>query len=122
MNFYDELIENSCKRVKVDYKIHAPIGMHTKISKNLDKALNKGRLASVYFDQKVFGNTFYPKKVPSANHFATVLGRKFNNSSGKCEYLVKNSYSESWRDKGFSWISEEDFVRRSLQVIYLSNK
>lgn len=52
---------------------------------------------------------------PGGGHAVTLAG--YRNASGGRQFLVHNSWGESWGDKGYAWISEK-MVNRFLMYAY----
>ena len=122
-NFYNDIQNQKCDKYDVDYKIHDHIGLHKKVSVNLDKALDRGRVASIAYDTNIFRNRYHPQSIPISDHVSTIVGRSWNNSTKQCEYLLKNTRGENdFGDKGFKRIPEEELTQFTVNVTYISSK
>ena len=122
-DFFLELQNLSCKgseRLSFDYEIIEKYSSKKeKANKFLDEALVKGRLASISFDGMVMDQYFVPGQKWRGSHGATIIGRKWNESRGICEYQIKNSWGSNWKQGGFTWLGEDELNAATRSVTYL---
>ena len=92
----DLMCKNRTK-LQNDYKIHEawindPKAKTTReyIVEELDKVLSNREPATITYASKLL--TKGVNSIEEADHASTVIGRKFNEASGQCEYLIKNSW------------------------------
>lgn len=50
---------------------------------------------------------FYGSNEYYGLHETLIVGRRFNETKGVCEFKVRNSWSTSWGDNGHMWVDEE---------------
>lgn len=129
------LLDVTCKRhLPVNnyglYSLNTEKSDKTQIMKTLDALLRKGLPASVGYSSEVLNNgvNFVGK---SATHASTIIGRKFNESTGQCEYLIRNSWgsedvcqrTSSIRcDKGNYWIPRTALKNNIEEVMWMEIK
>jgi len=90
-------------------RIHGEVPMEFgqgSIAGSLDSALYQNSPASLGY----FYDCTENKSNLDGRHASTVVGRRFNDRTGSCEYLVRNSWGESFRrgdaPAGHFWVSE----------------
>jgi hypothetical protein len=96
------------------------------IYKNLDEQLNKGNIIGIDYNSNVFAD--YNNYALFADHASSIIGRRFNQNTKSCEYLIRNSWGSTCDsgynldlltcDNGNIWISEDILKNKSqLKVI-----
>lgn len=101
-----------------------------KIFPTIDDQLNKGNIVGMLYRSEVlFG---YDKSAVFPNHVSTIVGRRFNEQSNSCEYLIRNiwgktcsPYSEDYECKnGHVWIPEDALKYKNTihEVQYIEKK
>lgn len=122
-DFIDDLIEKNCKpRVNPSFKLsYEEDGDFTSVAslmRTINKELDDGEI--IGFDYKA--STLRDRHdFSSGNHASLIVARKFNSTTGSCEYLIRNSWGtgcSSYDDtldceEGNIWMPEE-YVRRTM--------
>ncbi|WP_413560460.1 C1 family peptidase [Bdellovibrio sp. HCB209] len=141
-NFTNNLREKTCKnRIKADFTVenfyikndaggNTPGSTQERKAANIiDEQISAKNPVSLYID----ANAFYDRRAPATNqdnigaHAVTVVGRRFNEKSGQCEYLLRNSwgtgcssYDKSYQcENGNFWMKKTDMLRRTGGVTYV---
>ncbi len=130
-----DLTCNKRHQVKNEYRnlsqwIGRPGVTKDKMINKLDGLLSKGEPVSVTYDHKILthGENYVGKK---ADHASTVIGRKFNKSSGQCEYLIKNSWGDDVDCqltssvkcvKGNYWVNRTSLMQNLNEINWLEMK
>jgi len=96
----------------------------------IDKQLNEGNIVGIHYKADFLFD--YHKTGWLPNHASSIVGRRFNQETQSCEYLLRNSwgkscspYSSYYECKdGHVWIAEQFFQYSDTikQVIYLEEK
>jgi hypothetical protein len=100
------------------------------IFNTINKQLDKGNIVAMNYDSSLL--TDYTVKDALAAHSSTIVGRRFNEETMSCEYLLRNSwgqgcegYNKDYKCKnGHVWIPE-DFLKYNnhlMQVFYIEKK
>lgn len=86
-----------------------------KIISVIDEQLNKQNMATIYYD----ANFILKKPVPNAAHASTVVGRRKNSATNKCEYLIRNSWGAcSLNDYPYACVDGNIWVPRDVMKIH----
>lgn len=96
----------------------------------IDEQLDKGNILGISYHAGMLENS--EKGGFIVNHASSIVGRRFNEETMSCEYLLRNSwgttcsgYSEDYEcKKGHVWIGEEFFKHKNsiFEVEYVENK
>lgn len=143
-NFIGNLEKQDCQKnpVKVPSGLHVTEEDLTKnnapaILASLNQQLNSGNIVGIEYD------SFYimgPQRQRSAkannedtSHSSSIVGRQLNPSTGKCEYLIRNSwgtyligphgnfYADGLKvEQGNVWVSEELLTQMLNAIVYLN--
>ncbi len=102
----------------------------------IDEKLNKSDVVGFYYDYKKLDSD----NVLTGSHASIIVGRRFNNQSGSCEYLVRNSWGkdciqkegtgltchkncdsqgDNCRYSGHYWVGQERLKNAMTGVAYL---
>lgn len=95
----------------------------------LDGFLDRNEISAVGYQTDFMGQERLDENgEPLENyHSSTIIGRRFNEETGRCQYLLRNSwgtdcsvYPDSMEcEKGNIWVSEDDLDSHSLDVTAL---
>lgn len=98
-----------------------------KMVEKLDQLLNSKQPASISYDWDFIINS--PEYVGSeANHTSTIIARRTNPATGKCEYQIKDSAGnrcpkkaqyECNKDNGTLWIPRENILKNIFEINWL---
>lgn len=127
-SFFNELADASCKRrfkPKRKYKTKLFEREDTKPEKLLDiinKQLSKKNIMSIGYDGRMLTGD---EKIWA--HDSTIVGRRFNETTKQCEYLIRNSYGSGCGgynarfdcDKGNIYVPEAEIKKWILDIAYL---
>ncbi|WP_413580776.1 C1 family peptidase [Bdellovibrio sp. HCB288] len=143
-DFINNLREKSCKRIPAKYEVVTMTkqGFHSKIYDKLNRSRPEKDYAQALDEQlssknpvgvSIDANGFSDRRSPaltydnSAPHAVSVVGRRFNESTGQCEYLLRNSYGAGCSGydstlectKGMIWMPKPDLMSRTWGLSYV---
>ena len=100
------------------------------VIEKLDELLEKSQPASVAYDADfIFKGPKHKRK--ASNHSSTVIGRRTNEKTGICEYLIKNSWGNNCPKKakmecvegeGHYWIPRDILKNNVYDINWLENR
>ncbi|WP_142699474.1 C1 family peptidase [Bdellovibrio sp. ZAP7] len=100
-----------------------------KYAQIIDEQLSANNPLSLGIDSHAIYDRRAPASTPSSAsfHAVTLVGRRFNEKTGQCEYKIKNSWGKgcSSPDKSYNcsqgqfWMSKPDLFRRTWDVTYV---
>ncbi|WP_198295935.1 hypothetical protein [Bacteriovorax sp. Seq25_V] len=126
----DALIEASCKkRIKPKQKLTLKEIRHhfrpdgEALMSELDKQLEKGDMVGVAYFSDILSDKY---ENADGRHASSIVARKFNEKTGSCEYLLRNSwgtdcysYDDSYKcEDGNIWIPGEYMTQAIYGVQY----
>ncbi len=121
-NFYHDIQSGSCKKRKLNYKIHNKIGFGKVVSAYLDRALSHKRMGSISYDTKVFSRPYMNPLIPISDHVSTIVGREWNSKKNRCEYILKNTKGVNGFGKnGYKNIPEEFLSKFVNSVSFITD-
>ena len=95
---------------------------------DIDKQLSKGNLVGIEYDSGILEDHNSPFNT-LAGHASSIVGRRFNERTGSCEYMLRNSWGKSCAGyspyyqcmNGHIWIPESYFkyskaIRRAIYL------
>lgn len=120
------LQQRSCPQKKASPIQPGNVGIEpdqTKFAETLEREMDQGEpLGLGYRVELIVANN---QGALAQNHAGTIVGRKFDAKSGKCQYLLRNTWGRScdgyrkWPcDAGNLWITEEHLIAYSNSVTY----
>ena len=132
-SIYQEMSEVSCKRKKPkrppEVKWELEIGGGGKDLINIfDEQLNNNNIAEIAYFSSIL---YEPAYALEGRHSSVVVGRRFNEATNDCEYLIKNShgpscakYSKMYKkynrcDKGMIWVPESLISESAYEATWL---
>lgn len=131
--FTDDLADKSCgKRVhpknltakSLTAKLN-PFVSTSDLFDKIDEQLNKNNILSVGYDARVLYDIHGEGR--SMGHDSVIVGRKFNEESGECEFLIRNSWGRSCSsydsriecDEGNIYLPKSELNKRIRDVGYI---
>ncbi|MBY0412645.1 MAG: hypothetical protein K2Q18_00695, partial [Bdellovibrionales bacterium] len=102
-----------------------------KLIDKLDELLNKKQPASASYDLDfIRSDEFYRRDMSEGYtaHVSTIIGRRFNESTNKCEYLIKDSVGnrcpkntiyDCEKSTGLMWVPRENLQKNLYEVNWL---
>lgn len=100
--------------------------------KTMDDQLDKGNIVGIEYVAQVLTEGYKKGDKLIANHASSIVGRRFNEATKSCEYLLRNSwgtscktYSEEYECKdGSAWVNENYFKYENAihKVAYVEKK
>lgn len=101
-----------------------------KIFPTIDDQLNKGNIVGMLYRSEVLEG--YDKSAIFPDHVSSIVGRRFNENTNSCEYLVRNTWGQNCNNysidyecrKGHAWIPEDAFKYKNAihEVQYIEKK
>ncbi len=125
-----ELQNQNCKnRIKPDKKLRMRGGLRDGYDTllDIDAQLNKSNPVSYNYD----ANFLLPPSERSgiANHYSSIVGRRFDKKTNSCQYLIRNSWGRSCNiypppldsqcEEGNIWVDEETIGKSVIGIHYL---
>jgi len=126
-NILRKLQEASCKnRIATNFKFNeyynAEAPDKEKIMRTLDQELNKSNMITLYYD----ANFLLKKPLENASHASTIVARRKNPATKKCEYLIRNSWGECELNHypyeckdGYIWVDKKVISANALGYAYI---
>lgn len=111
----------SGEKISSDYKVSRFLNMFSASHKDrsemielMDRWLQLGKVVGLSYNAYYLKYDFPSKHLGQGGHASTVVARRFNDESGSCEYLVRNSWGDSCDgynssldcEKGNIWLPE----------------
>jgi hypothetical protein len=132
VNAFTEMTK-SCQREKDSILSSLEIKREWRSSqlyKTIDEQLSKGNILGISYNFDMLEDS--KKGGFFMNHASSIVGRRFNDKTMSCEYLLRNSwgtscngYSEDYEcSNGHVWINEESFKHKNsiFEVEYVEKK
>jgi len=135
------LSEISCQGRRMKTKAETPVvrtkGLfysEAKMTEDLDRKLDQNVPVGVYYYHNILNYNYTPRKGPL--HISSIVGRRFNDLSNECEYLVRDSYGKSCLDvfnqypkyhieyqcdKGNVWVPVKMLMNSATSIFYLKD-
>ncbi|MFS4457658.1 C1 family peptidase [Bdellovibrio sp. HCB2-146] len=120
-----KMADKSCqKRIKVDAQVESVASWDKQeIAEGIDKNLDQTNPVAIAYDAEVL--SFPKSKYGVPNHGSVIAGRRFNEKTGQCEYLLRNSwgrgcfsYHSGYECKdGQIWIPKPSLIKATMNVI-----
>lgn len=128
---FSRLRVQNCKdsNVKSEKKIAMRSGMASvaKVLREIDQQLNKNNLISLNYDADFLVQK--SNKAEVYNHYSTIVGRRENVITGRCQYLVRNSWGEDCSiypspydvmcEAGNIWVDSDVLLQSIISIHYL---
>jgi hypothetical protein len=128
---FSRLRAQNCKdsNVKSEKKLAMRSGMESgaKVLKEIDQQLNKNNLISLNYDADFLVQN--SNKAEVYNHYSTLVGRRENVITGRCQYLIRNSWGEDCSiypspynvmcDAGNIWVDSDVLLQSIISIHYL---
>lgn len=126
-NFIDNLADKTCNpRIKANLETESNMYIFDKkaMIRDLDEQLNKSNPVALGYDASNLMDRRDTEKTQM--HASVIVGRRFNEKSGQCEYLLRNSwgrgcsYDTAYECKeGNIWIPKNDIMQRGKFLDYV---
>jgi len=123
-NFSDKACQ---PKIKVNYKVKSTFMAHDKrqLFDTIDDQLNKKNIIAISYDADVLTEANFTRGM--VDHQSVIVGRRFNEHSHACEYLIRNSWGRScgYYYSGFSceegniWVPKNALSRGIGDVTYV---
>lgn len=113
----EEFLDKKCEpRMEIPFKLNIVTDkcLIRSCINNLDQQLDKGRIVGLSYHSKILYSPFQTNR--GGYHASTVVGRKFNKESKKCEYIIRNSYGKSCEIyyKEYKCVDGHIYIPRSI--------
>ncbi|MBL6988432.1 MAG: hypothetical protein ISR65_01565 [Bacteriovoracaceae bacterium] len=122
----NKMIKKSCKnRIQKQFKIHNEAVFGEKAIDKIDQILSNGDITGIGYYPYVLGEQGYGST--RSGHSSSIVARKFNDDTGVCEYLIRNSWGpdctyydpELKCEEGQIWVPEERLEKVIFDVTYI---
>lgn len=127
---FQDLKKANCKIFKPSKKMEAKstyykplVDERLKMIKQLNSILDKGDIAGISYDPTIF--SVKDSVTNDGGHASSIVARRFNKKSNKCEYLIRNSWGAHYKsknyetDKGNMWVPVEDVMGNTQRLHYV---
>lgn len=125
-SFIDNMIERSCSPrftppTRLTYEDDSTFTTTNTLMSRMDQKLNSGSILGISYHASTIKDRYDSS---TGNHASLVVARRFNEDTGSCEYLIRNSWGNgcySYDDEldceqGNIWLPEE-YMRQTLRGI-----
>jgi hypothetical protein len=130
VTFIDMLSDRACgQRIKnTKYELTSRYGSTESGRKELfdevDSVLNNDELVGITYDAYILNNIDHDDD--PGWHYSTIVGRKFNEETKSCDYLVRNSWGRSCSsydsrlkcEEGNIWVPKRVLAKKMRQIDY----
>ncbi|MGE3609787.1 MAG: hypothetical protein AB7I27_09405 [Bacteriovoracaceae bacterium] len=128
-----DLAGDSCKRIKgKDIKLVTKsrnflFDNINELRDSMDKQLDQNNILGFAYNAKILKNKDAQVQSALAAHTSLIVGRRPNPKTGKCEYLIRNSYGRSCSmydprlacEEGYLWMPVDSLKRAMHEVYYV---
>jgi hypothetical protein len=110
------------KQWKVKMSIKRP-----RIFQRISRQLELGRLVAIDYDGRILADRHNRGVKVSELHTSSIVARRWNESSGRCQFLIRNSYGAGCDrydptyecDQGQIWMDEQLLYPNMTSIVYL---
>lgn len=134
-DFLAELQQKSCGKreplpnIEVVYENASFSNMEDqkKLTEMIDEQLDKDNISGIGYNAgTLIASNFERQRTEKYMHASSVVGRRFNEKTNSCEYLVRNSWGKGcgYRhplecEEGNVWVPKEDLMKGLINVTYI---
>jgi len=127
---YSKLANQACAKNRQSIEIPEKIKMtlrHPRIFKTISKNLENSNVVALDYDSRVLKNKNSKGIKISELHTSLIVGRRWNQSSKSCEFLVRNSWGTTCSrydsiyqcEDGHLWVPERALYNSSTSIVYI---
>lgn len=130
-DFYTNLRTAVCRddRRPFDYgwKVKMVV-KNPRIFKRVNEQLDLGRIVGLDYDSKVLKDKNYRQMKIGSLHTSPIVGRRWNNETNSCQYLIRDSYGQTCDgrydssydcNRGHVWLNESIIYPTMTSVVYM---
>lgn len=88
--------------------------------RNIDEGLQKGKIVGVGLISDSIESGLAITEMEG--HAVSIVGRRFNPATERCEYLVRNSSGPAWADGGYKYVQRDHLISGVTEAVYLDQK
>ncbi|WP_127717391.1 hypothetical protein [Halobacteriovorax sp. HLS] len=129
-DFIDKLVKKSCEprvkpAVKLSFEADGEFTFNSTMIKTIDKKLEDGDILGLHYKAGTLRNLL---DTPSnSRHASVIVARRFNEASGSCDYLIRNSWGNTRgsnydertdSNNGNHWMPEEYLIKTMHGITY----
>ena len=130
-SIYSSLREAVCRddRYAFDYNWKVKMVIkNPKVFNRISEQLENGRLVGLDYDSRILRNSRSRGVKLSELHTSSLVGRRWNQNTSSCEYLIRNSYGDKCENRydqsyecesGNLWLSESSIYKTMTSTVYL---
>lgn len=129
--------EVMCVEKKIKYstkdqlvvRLASNIGRGHSLFREMDQSLARGKMVGISYNanglfyEDYRKENFFTKSI--ANHASSIVGRFFNESTGTCDYIIRNSWGQDYKfflkgfqKEGYHTITEEDLSQSLTEIVF----
>ena len=127
--FYSKLRKEVCKFDRIKFQHRYDVMMYLKDQFTffvVNKQLNQGQMVGIDYDSRILTDNRNISIELSELHTSSLVGRRWNQNSGQCQYLIRDShgnqcsrYDASYECLGGQvWMDESKLYANLLSLVY----
>jgi hypothetical protein len=90
-----------------------------KLLHSIDGALESGTIVGIGLDSDSIDSGLNINSMEG--HAVSIVGRRWNQATRKCEYLVRNSWGSDWADNGYKFVARDHLMTGVSEAVYLGS-
>lgn len=113
-SLFSKLSEVACKKritPSPGFAVHKLSGPDS--IKKMDELLTQSWPVGIGFNMRAIDSD------SSGGHANTVVGRRFNDSNGECQYRLRNTWGSNWGEGGYLWVSKQVLESDLWSITYV---
>ncbi len=129
-NFYVNLRDEACRDDRVAFETRWKVKMvfkNKKIFSRISEQLEQNRLVGMDYDARILEQRDHQGVKLSELHTSILIGRRWNEERGLCEYLIRDSrgaqctrYDSRYEcSEGNVWLGESEIYNGLISVVYM---
>ncbi len=132
-NFYTELRAKACQNERMNFDHQWKVKMifrNKNIFKRIHSQLDLGRIIGLDYDSRILENAQNQSIKISSLHTSSIIGRRWNNETNTCQYLIRNSWGDKCErydqslecQEGNLWLNESMVFKNMTSIVYMKAK
>jgi C1A family cysteine protease len=126
----DKLVKKSCEprikpNVNLSFEADGDFTFNSTMLKTINKKLDSGDILGIHYKAGTLRNLL--DSPSSGRHASLIVARRFNEKSGSCDYLIRNSWGKTYgpsydertdSENGNHWMPEEYLMKTMHGISY----